>query len=173
MLRCWGYARNIQTFQTRYAFFLTVYSILFKSIIPAFSVPEAIHCKGSSVSYSQTISTGEIMRWYHQVSSDHLSTRHEGDWGAVEACHDTVCLLAGVFLCIESWGKKHTVKLDVEFFDEAGESVGYPVCIRIWTPILGKMRSNAHWAGRGNLAVATRSIGLRVSVTATGRQAQA
>jgi hypothetical protein len=98
------------------------------------------------------------MSWYHQLSSDYLSIRHEGDWGAVEACHDTVCLVAGVFLCIDSWGKKHTVELNVEFFDEVGEPVGYPVWIRIWTPILGKMRSDAHWAGRGNLAVATRSF---------------
>jgi hypothetical protein len=113
------------------------------------------------------------MSWYHQLSSDHLSTRHEGDWGAVEACHDTVCLMAGAFLYIDSWGKKHMVELDVEFFDEAGEPVGYPVWIRIWDPILGKMRSDAHWAGRENLAIATRSIGLGVSVTATGRRAQA
>ena len=107
------------------------------------------------------------MSLYHQLSSDHLSTRHEGH-GADEACHDIITLLPDVFLCIDSWGRKHTVELDVEFFDEAGEPVGYPVWIRIWTPILDKRRSNAHWAGRGNLAIATRSIGLGVSVIATG-----
>jgi hypothetical protein len=107
------------------------------------------------------ISTSQTMSLYHQLSSDHPSARHEGT-GADEACHDIITLLPDVFLCIDSWGRKHTVELDVEFFDEAGEPVGYPVWISIWTPILGKMRSDAFWAGRGNLAVATRSIGLGV-----------
>lgn len=81
---------------------------------------------GSLLRELAIISTSQTMSLYHQLSSDHPSARHEGT-GADEACHDIITLLPDVFLCIDSWGRKHTVELDVEFFDEAGEPVGYPV----------------------------------------------
>lgn len=127
---------------------------------------------GSLLRILAIISTPQTMSLYHQLSSDHPSTRHEGH-GADEACHDIIALIPGVFLCIHSWGKKHTVEVDIEFFDAADEEVGYSAWVPIWSSVLQNMRSDAYLSERQNDAISPRSIGLTVSVIATGRRARA